>query len=209
MVEHIQNPWNGAIPQISEFSGGHWTSQTNPHACSYSPCLALNVPAKWPYWTNRHAVRGEIYCRCRWVWMYSKYNLHFLAHHTCIDNYIHSSCQVVVFSHKCYITKEKKGERTLRWTQTCAKCVLCIQSNSQWQSLSVFQWQLEAQEYCPSAKLVLVGCKLDMRTDVGTLRELSKQRLIPVTHEQVNIHTCTKGIETWRCEMKIMLWNYC
>uniref|UniRef100_A0A671QQI4 Rho-related GTP-binding protein RhoN-like n=1 Tax=Sinocyclocheilus anshuiensis TaxID=1608454 RepID=A0A671QQI4_9TELE len=46
------------------------------------------------------------------------------------------------------------------------------------------KWQVEAQEYCPSAKLVLVGCKLDMRTDVSTLRELSKQRLIPVTHEQ-------------------------
>jgi len=48
---------------------------------------------------------------------------------------------------------------------------------------------VEAQEYCPKAKLVLVGCKLDMRTDVSTLRELSKQRLIPVTHEQVSLHT--------------------
>lgn len=47
------------------------------------------------------------------------------------------------------------------------------------------QWQGETQEFCPNAKVVLVGCKLDMRTDVGTLRELSKQRLIPVTHEQV------------------------
>lgn len=47
------------------------------------------------------------------------------------------------------------------------------------------QWHGETQEFCPNAKVVLVGCKLDMRTDVGTLRELSKQRLIPVTHEQV------------------------
>ncbi|XP_076121127.1 rho-related GTP-binding protein RhoN [Alosa pseudoharengus] len=46
------------------------------------------------------------------------------------------------------------------------------------------KWQAETQEFCPSAKLVLVGCKLDRRTDVSTLRELSKQRLIPVTHEQ-------------------------
>ncbi|KAJ8253703.1 hypothetical protein COCON_G00203150 [Conger conger] len=45
-------------------------------------------------------------------------------------------------------------------------------------------WQGETQEFCPNAKVVLVGCKLDMRTDVSTLRELSKQRLIPVTHEQ-------------------------
>ncbi|MCI4383867.1 hypothetical protein PGIGA_G00031650 [Pangasianodon gigas] len=46
------------------------------------------------------------------------------------------------------------------------------------------KWQGETQEYCPSAKVVLVGCKLDMRTDLNTLRELSKLRLIPVTHEQ-------------------------
>ncbi|XP_072298994.1 rho-related GTP-binding protein RhoN [Eucyclogobius newberryi] len=46
------------------------------------------------------------------------------------------------------------------------------------------KWQGETQEFCPNAKVVLVGCKLDMRTDVNTLRELSKQRLIPVTHEQ-------------------------
>ncbi|ELW54728.1 Rho-related GTP-binding protein RhoN [Tupaia chinensis] len=47
------------------------------------------------------------------------------------------------------------------------------------------KWQGETQEFCPNAKVVLVGCKLDMRTDLATLRELSKQRLIPVTHEQL------------------------
>lgn len=52
------------------------------------------------------------------------------------------------------------------------------------------QWQGETQEFCPNAKVVLVGCKLDMRTDVNTLRELSKQRLIPVTHEQVRTRRC-------------------
>lgn len=46
------------------------------------------------------------------------------------------------------------------------------------------KWQGETQEFCPNAKVVLVGCKLDMRTDLATLRELSKQRLIPVTQEQ-------------------------
>lgn len=56
-------------------------------------------------------------------------------------------------------------------------------------SLLVLQWQGETQEFCPNAKVVLVGCKLDMRTDVNTLRELSKQRLIPVTHEQVRSST--------------------
>lgn len=55
------------------------------------------------------------------------------------------------------------------------------------------KWQVEAQEYCPNAKLVLVGCKLDMRTDVSTLRELSKQRLIPVTHEQGSLRARELG----------------
>ncbi|XP_010073108.1 PREDICTED: rho-related GTP-binding protein RhoN-like, partial [Pterocles gutturalis] len=50
--------------------------------------------------------------------------------------------------------------------------------------LACCRWQGETQEFCPNAKIVLVGCKLDMRTDLNTLRELSKQRLIPVTHEQ-------------------------
>ncbi|XP_048448908.1 rho-related GTP-binding protein RhoN-like, partial [Rhincodon typus] len=45
-------------------------------------------------------------------------------------------------------------------------------------------WQSETQEFCPSAKVLVVGCKIDMRTDLNVLRELSKQRLIPVTHEQ-------------------------
>ncbi|XP_077068308.1 rho-related GTP-binding protein RhoN [Siphateles boraxobius] len=55
------------------------------------------------------------------------------------------------------------------------------------------KWQVEAQEYCRNAKLVLVGCKLDMRTDVSTLRELSKQRLIPVTHEQGSLRARELG----------------
>ena len=57
------------------------------------------------------------------------------------------------------------------------------------------QWHAETQEFCPNAKVVLVGCKLDMRTDMGTLRELSKQRLIPVPHEQV--HPYHQGIDAW------------
>ncbi|XP_028989130.1 rho-related GTP-binding protein RhoN-like [Betta splendens] len=46
------------------------------------------------------------------------------------------------------------------------------------------KWQGETQEFCPNAKVVLVGCKLDMRTDLSVMRELSQHRLIPVTHEQ-------------------------
>ncbi|CAB1312220.1 unnamed protein product [Coregonus sp. 'balchen'] len=29
------------------------------------------------------------------------------------------------------------------------------------------KWQGETQEFCPNAKVVLVGCKLDMRTDLN------------------------------------------
>lgn len=47
------------------------------------------------------------------------------------------------------------------------------------------QWQGETQEFCPGAKVVLVGCKMDMRTDPSVTRELAKHRLAPVTHEQV------------------------
>lgn len=56
-----------------------------------------------------------------------------------------------------------------------------------YKTLRVFptQWQAETQEFCPSAKVVLVGCKMDMRTDLNVMRELAKHRLIPVTHEQV------------------------
>lgn len=46
------------------------------------------------------------------------------------------------------------------------------------------KWQSETQEFCPNAKIVLVGCKLDLRTDLSVMRELAKHRLIPVTHEQ-------------------------
>ncbi|VFV22008.1 gtp-binding protein rho7 variant [Lynx pardinus] len=57
------------------------------------------------------------------------------------------------------------------------------------------KWQGETQEFCPNAKVVLVGCKLDMRTDLATLRELSKQRLIPVTHEQLRRTDSRRGLQ--------------
>lgn len=36
----------------------------------------------------------------------------------------------------------------------------------------------------PNAKVVMVGCKLNVLTNQDTLRQLSKKQLIPVTHEQ-------------------------
>lgn len=40
-------------------------------------------------------------------------------------------------------------------------------------------------DFCPNARILLVGCKTDLRTDVCTLMELSMQKMAPVSHEQV------------------------
>lgn len=71
---------------------------------------------------------------------------------------------------------------------------ICLSLNSQWQG--------ETQEFCPNAKVVLVGCKLDLRTDLNVMRELSKHRLIPVTHEQVRSEPKTLLI------LLIFLWGH-
>lgn len=92
-------------------------------------------------------------------------------------------------SFSCFkFTPLSSGEKVLRDLFTHGKhtCLRELQNQQDIFVCACFpQWQGETQEFCPNAKVVLVGCKLDMRTDVNTLRELSKQRLIPVTHEQV------------------------
>ncbi|RMC18870.1 hypothetical protein DUI87_04767 [Hirundo rustica rustica] len=46
------------------------------------------------------------------------------------------------------------------------------------------QWKGEIQEFCPNTKMLLVGCKSDLRTDVSTLVELSNHRQTPVSYDQ-------------------------
>ncbi|XP_063042242.1 rho-related GTP-binding protein RhoN-like [Engraulis encrasicolus] len=46
------------------------------------------------------------------------------------------------------------------------------------------KWLPEALRFCPAAKLMLVGLKLDLRTDTHTLIELAKNKAHPVTYEQ-------------------------
>jgi len=41
------------------------------------------------------------------------------------------------------------------------------------------------QEFCPNTKILLVGCKSDLRTDLTTLVELSNHRQTPVSYDQV------------------------
>ena len=52
-------------------------------------------------------------------------------------------------------------------------------------SLNFLQWKGEIQEFCPNTKMLLVGCKSDLRTDVSTLVELSNHRQTPVSYDQV------------------------
>lgn len=47
------------------------------------------------------------------------------------------------------------------------------------------QWKAEIQDFCPSTRILLIGCKTDLRTDVCTRMELSNQKQSPVSHEQV------------------------
>lgn len=47
------------------------------------------------------------------------------------------------------------------------------------------QWKGEIQEFCPNTKMLLVGCKSDLRTDLSTLVELSNHRQTPVSYDQV------------------------
>uniref|UniRef100_A0A3P9LCC7 Rho family GTPase 3a n=2 Tax=Oryzias TaxID=8089 RepID=A0A3P9LCC7_ORYLA len=46
------------------------------------------------------------------------------------------------------------------------------------------KWKGEIQEFCPNTKMLLVGCKSDLRTDLSTLVELSTHRQTPVSYDQ-------------------------
>ncbi|KAF7696027.1 rho family GTPase 1a [Silurus meridionalis] len=49
---------------------------------------------------------------------------------------------------------------------------------------SLKKWKTEIMDFCPSARILLVACKTDLRTDVCTLMELSTQKMAPISHEQ-------------------------
>uniref|UniRef100_A0A4W3GIU5 Rho family GTPase 1a n=1 Tax=Callorhinchus milii TaxID=7868 RepID=A0A4W3GIU5_CALMI len=50
---------------------------------------------------------------------------------------------------------------------------------------AIKKWKTEIQDYCPTTKTLLVGCKNDLRTDYSTVLELSSQKQAPISHEQV------------------------
>ncbi|NXY26478.1 RND1 protein, partial [Atrichornis clamosus] len=46
------------------------------------------------------------------------------------------------------------------------------------------QWKTEILDYCPNTRVLLIGCKTDLRTDLSTLLELSHQKQAPISYEQ-------------------------
>ncbi|XP_004070856.1 rho-related GTP-binding protein Rho6 [Oryzias latipes] len=46
------------------------------------------------------------------------------------------------------------------------------------------KWKAEIQDFCPSTRVLLIGCKTDLRTDVCTRMELSHQKQAPISQEQ-------------------------
>ncbi|NXE98867.1 RND1 protein, partial [Menura novaehollandiae] len=45
-------------------------------------------------------------------------------------------------------------------------------------------WKAEILDYCPNTRVLLIGCKTDLRTDLSTLLELSHQKQAPISYEQ-------------------------
>ncbi|XP_074021057.1 rho-related GTP-binding protein Rho6 [Numenius arquata] len=46
------------------------------------------------------------------------------------------------------------------------------------------KWKSEILDYCPNTRVLLIGCKTDLRTDLSTLMELSHQKQAPISYEQ-------------------------
>ncbi|NXB48587.1 RND1 protein, partial [Leucopsar rothschildi] len=46
------------------------------------------------------------------------------------------------------------------------------------------KWKAEILDYCPNTRVLLIGCKTDLRTDLSTLLELSHQKQAPIAYEQ-------------------------
>lgn len=49
----------------------------------------------------------------------------------------------------------------------------------------VLQWYPEVRHHCPNVPIVLVGTKIDLRTDTETIEKLKERKLAPVTRNQV------------------------
>ncbi|XP_062871046.1 rho family GTPase 1a [Trichomycterus rosablanca] len=62
---------------------------------------------------------------------------------------------------------------------------------------SLKKWKSEIMDLCPSTRIILVGCKRDLRTDVCTLMELSNQKMVPISNEQGSLLAKQVGAEVY------------
>ncbi|XP_060095141.1 ras-related C3 botulinum toxin substrate 1-like [Heteronotia binoei] len=46
------------------------------------------------------------------------------------------------------------------------------------------KWYPEVRHHCPNTPVILVGTKLDLRTDERTTKQLKKMKLLPVTYQE-------------------------
>uniref|UniRef100_A0A8C4SIN4 Rho-related GTP-binding protein Rho6 n=1 Tax=Erpetoichthys calabaricus TaxID=27687 RepID=A0A8C4SIN4_ERPCA len=76
--------------------------------------------------------------------------------------------------------------------------LLCVDvSRPETMDSALKKWKTEIVDFCPSTRVLLVGCKTDLRTDVCTLMELSNQKQVPVSHEQGCAVAKQLGAETY------------
>ncbi|XP_042200227.1 rho-related GTP-binding protein Rho6 [Callorhinchus milii] len=62
---------------------------------------------------------------------------------------------------------------------------------------AIKKWKTEIQDYCPTTKTLLVGCKNDLRTDYSTVLELSSQKQAPISHEQGSLSAKQLGADAY------------
>ncbi|KAM4644029.1 rho-related GTP-binding protein Rho6 isoform 1-T1 [Amazona ochrocephala] len=59
------------------------------------------------------------------------------------------------------------------------------------------KWKTEILDYCPNTRVLLIGCKTDLRTDLSTLMELSHQKQAPISYEAVRPPSSSEQRVTW------------
>lgn len=90
-----------------------------------------------------------------------------------------------------FLKKLGLDSRTLQWQSRAVSLPRCaFQTCTKWlerffHCAFSFQWKTEILDYCHNTRVLLIGCKIDLRTDFSTLMELSHQKQAPVSYEQV------------------------
>jgi len=65
------------------------------------------------------------------------------------------------------------------------------------------KWISEVIHFCPGVPIILVGCKMDLRTDNPTILELRKTSQEPVSHDRANdVARSIKAVAYLECSAK-------